>query len=156
MCCGFWRTSTGGRTPAGRREPFRVCDYRFVRYYTGSSAYRENGPPKLLARATAPVLVVATVSLFASGVSLMVIGHGSSGVLAVHVVSFVVWTAAIAAHLVVHAPGVLRSLKQDWRTLMRRSVAGSAIRGMLLAAALGGGLALALAVLGLITGWHGD
>ena len=45
--------------------------YRFVRYYTGSRAYREKGPPPLALRLLAPVLVVTTISIFVTGVWLM-------------------------------------------------------------------------------------
>lgn len=99
--------------------------------------------------------VLATVSLFATGVSLMVIGHVSDGVLTLHVISFVVWTAAFAIHLLSHSARVARSLKADWASILHRSLNGSGTRAMVLAAALGGGIALALSVLGLITGWHG-
>jgi hypothetical protein len=130
--------------------------YRFVRYYTGSAAYREQGPPKLLLRITAPALVLATVTLFGSGVWLLALGHSSGGVLAVHTASFAVWAAAFAIHFLGHAPTLARSLRSDWRAMLGGSIAGAGVRAMLLAAALGGGLALALALLGLITGWHGE
>ena len=41
-----------------------------VRYYTGARAYREKGPPALPLRMLAPVLVAATIGIFASGVAL--------------------------------------------------------------------------------------
>jgi hypothetical protein len=40
--------------------------YRFTRYYTRSVIYREKGPPEVLLRAIAPVVVVTTVVVFAS------------------------------------------------------------------------------------------
>ena len=45
--------------------------YRFVRYYTGSRAYRAKGPPLLPLRLLAPALVVTTVAVFVTGVLLL-------------------------------------------------------------------------------------
>ena len=49
--------------------------WRFARYYTGTSAYVAQGPPRLPMRLLAPFLVAATVILFASGVAMGVL-HG--------------------------------------------------------------------------------
>ena len=130
--------------------------YRFARYYTGSAEYREKGPPTLILRLTGPVLVLATLSLFGTGVWLMSLGHSSDAVLTLHVTSAVVWVAAFAIHLLVHGRDVLRSLGADWKQTLRHSIGGAGARAMLLAASLGAGLALALSLLGAITGWHGE
>ena len=53
--------------------------WRFVRYYTGSEAYRSKGAPELAMRMLAPLLVAATVVLFASGVAMGVL-HGSDDI----------------------------------------------------------------------------
>ena len=126
--------------------------YRFMRYYAGSAAYREKGPPALVLRLTAPVLVLATIALFTTGVWLLVLGHGSDSVVSLHAASAIVWVAAFAIHLAAHGRTVLRSLGPDWRS----SLVGPRAGALLVAAALGGGVALALALLGLITGWHGE
>jgi hypothetical protein len=47
-----------------------------------------------------------------------------------------------------------RSLQNDWTRDGRKRTAGASVRAMLLVAATGGGVALAIAVLPLITGWH--
>ena len=130
--------------------------YRFARYYTGSAAYREKGPPKLLLRMTAPVLVLSTVSLLGTGVWLMALGHSSDTVLTLHQTSAVVWGITFGIHFLSHALTVARSMRSDWTSMVRRSVAGTGARAMLLAASLGGGLALALSLLGVITGWQGE
>ena len=67
-----------------------------------------------------------------------------------------VWVAAFGIHLLVHGLDVLRSLGADWKQTLRNSMGGAGARAMLLAASLGGGLALALSLLGAITGWHGE
>ena len=130
--------------------------YRFARYYTGSAEYRAKGPPELILRVTGPVLVLATLSLFATGVWLMSLGHGSDAVLTLHVTSAVVWVVAFAIHVLMHGLDVLRSLRADWKQTLLGSAGGAGSRAMLLAASLGGGLALALSLLGAITGWHGE
>ena len=129
--------------------------YRFVRYYTGSRPYREKGPPPLFLRALAPVLVATTVSIFATGVWLLLLGHRSDEVLFLHKASFFVWGAVFAVHFLYHLPRMARSLRADWTASRRRSVSGSSLRATLVAASLGGGLALAISVLSLIDGWHG-
>src|SRR5207237_4861462 len=62
--------------------------WRFVRYYIRNEAYRHEGPPRLLLRMLAPLLVASTLTLFGSGVALIVAGHGGGPLLTVHVVSF--------------------------------------------------------------------
>jgi hypothetical protein len=48
----------------------------------------------------------------------------------------------------------VRSLRADWRAARRAAVPGAGLRGTLVAASLGGGAALALALLPTIHGWH--
>jgi hypothetical protein len=50
----------------------------------------------------------------------------------------------------------VRSLWTGWSRPGRRRVRGSELRLALLIGSIGGGLALALAVISLITGWHGE
>jgi hypothetical protein len=45
--------------------------YRVISYYLGSRAYRAKGPPVLLLRTLAPVLVAGTIAVLASGVLLL-------------------------------------------------------------------------------------
>ena len=49
--------------------------YRFARYYAGARIYREKGPPPLLLRLLAPLLVITTITIFATGVVLLLSGH---------------------------------------------------------------------------------
>jgi hypothetical protein len=128
--------------------------YRFVRYYTGSRPYRSKGPPLLPLRVIAPVLVATTAAVFVTGVLLLVAGHKSDTLLMLHKVSFIVWGVLFAVHFLAYVPRVLRSLRDDWGARRRESVPGAGARGMLLAAAVGGGAALALALLPAIDAWH--
>jgi hypothetical protein len=129
--------------------------YRMVRYYTGSRPYREKGPPALPLRLLAPVLVLTTVAVFGTGVWLLALGHRSDALIEAHKVSFIVWGVLFGVHFLAYIPRTVRSLFEDWRAARRASVPGAGLRAMLVAASLGGGAALALAVLGAITGWHG-
>jgi hypothetical protein len=128
--------------------------YRFVRYYTGSRAYREKGPPPLALRVLAPVLVVTTISIFVTGVWLMLLGHRSDEVLFFHKLSFFIWGAVFVIHFLWHVPRMAGSVRRDWGVARRRAIPGAGWRGMLVTASLGGGVALALALLSVIDGWH--
>jgi hypothetical protein len=130
--------------------------YRFARYYTGARVYREKGPPPLLLRALAPLLVLTTLIVFATGVVLLVSGHRSDLVFNLHKVGFIVWCGCFGVHFLAHLPETARTLRMGWTRSGRRRVPGAELRLGLLIASLGGGLALALAVLSLITGWHGE
>jgi hypothetical protein len=128
--------------------------YRFVRYYTGTPAYREKGPPLLSLRLLAPVLVAATLGVFVTGVALLVDGHKSDTLLLLHKATFIVWGAVFAIHFLSYLPRMLRSLRDDWSARHRRAVGGAGLRGMLVGSALGGGLALALVLLPTIDAWQ--
>ena len=129
--------------------------YRFTRYYIGDRAYRRKGPPPLGLRLLGPPLVILTVVVFASGVALLVMGHRSNTVFTLHKVGFIAWGVCFGVHFLAHLPRVVHSMASDWTQSARRRVAGTEARLMLLVASLGGGLALALAVLPTITAWHG-
>jgi len=77
--------------------------YRFVRYYTGDPAFRLAGPPSLLLRLTAPVLVVSTVVAFGTGFELWLYGLGLGDVwVSAHNLSSVVMVLSGAVHVAGH------------------------------------------------------
>src|SRR5262249_14049685 len=80
-----------------------TTSYRFVRYYMGDRDYRLAGAPSLLLRLTGPILVAATLAVFAAGIELWVFGlrFGSTWRTA-HTLSAVVMIAAVVVHLVAH------------------------------------------------------
>jgi hypothetical protein len=129
--------------------------YRMLSYYAGSRAYRAKGPPPLPLRLMAPVLVASTIAVLASGVLLLAAGHKSSTPLTIHRLSFIVFGVVLAVHFLAYMPRVIRSLRVDWSVARRRAVPGAGVRGMLVAAAAGGGIALALALLPTIHGYGG-
>jgi hypothetical protein len=128
--------------------------YRMVSYYTGSRAYRAKGPPLLPLRLLAPVLVASMLAVLASGVLLLAVGHKSDVILTIHKLSFIVFGVVLAVHGLAYAPRVLRSVQADWGPARRQAVPGVGTRAMLIAAALGGGAALALALLQAVHGYH--
>jgi hypothetical protein len=126
--------------------------WRFVRYYTNSRPYRLAGPPRLLLRLIAPVLVVSTLTLFGSGVALIIHGHGGGPLLQIHVVSFAVWGVLIAIHILAYLTRVLREGPADWRRHADR-VAGDGGRRAALLGALLAGVILALATYSAQDSW---
>ena len=124
--------------------------YRFARYYSGSESYRLKGPPQPLLRVLAPALVLSTVAVFVTGVILLLEGPSSRGQLLLwHKVSFFVWVAATAAHVLGHLlelPGSVRAVQRGTREDLGLSP-GSAGRWIALASALVAGLLLAMVLL---------
>ncbi|MHB8234021.1 MAG: hypothetical protein ACYDHT_05135 [Solirubrobacteraceae bacterium] len=89
--------------------------YRFARYYTANPRYKRKGPPPLGLRLIAPIVVLSTLVVFASGVALLFIGPSSRDtLLPIHKVSFFVWVAFTAVHVLAHLPTVVRSLRADY------------------------------------------
>jgi len=123
--------------------------YRFARYYLGTAAYRAKGPPLMALRLLAPVLVVTTIAVFATGVALLILGHRSDTLIEVHKVSFIVWGVVFGVHVLAHLRDTARSLRSDW------AVPGARMRLTLVATSLTAGLTVGIAVLPSITGWHG-
>lgn len=121
--------------------------YRMVNYYAGERAYRRLGPPVLPLRLVAPLFAASTIALLASGWLLLAQGHKSSLLATVHKLSAIVFGVTLAVHFLAYIPRVVRSLRTDWTAARRRVVPGAGLRAMLVAAALGGGVALALALL---------
>jgi hypothetical protein len=126
--------------------------YRFARYYGGDSAYRRDGPPKLLMRMlVAPLVVASTFGLFASGVALLAVGPRGGAVLAVHKASFLVWFLAMSAHVLAYVLRLPQLVGADVTGARRGS--GAAARRLLVAGALVAGVTLAVATLPLTHAW---
>ena len=88
--------------------------YRFVRYYAANPRYRSKGPPPAAMRLIAPIVVLSTVVVFASGVALLFAGPGSRGTLTpLHKVSFFVWIAFTGLHVLGHLAELPAALRAD-------------------------------------------
>ena len=123
--------------------------YRFARYYTANPGYRAKGPPPTALRLIAPMVVLSTVVVFASGVALLLAGPTSRGTLTpLHKVSFIVWLVFVAPHVLGHLVELPSALRADrvaghpWDD----HGSGRAARAISVAGALVGGLVLALLV----------
>jgi hypothetical protein len=121
--------------------------YRFARYYTSNRTYRERGAPPLLLRMSAPIVVLSTIGVFASGVALLLVGPHSTGLLrGLHKASFVVWVAFTAVHVLGHLPDLSRALLARNATgfSYRPHQPGGMGRAISLAGALVAGVVLAI------------
>ena len=127
--------------------------YRFARYYTRNPRYRHRGAPAAWLRATAPVVVLSTVAVLASGVWLLLAGTGSRDtVLPIHKASFIVWFGVMTVHVLGHVLGVPRALRADYGRSAR--VAGLAGRRLVLALTLGAGVVVAVALASHFGAWQ--
>jgi hypothetical protein len=139
--------------------------YRFARYYTHNPAYRRKGPPLPVLRGLAPLVVLSTIALFATGVALLFAGRNTGLPLGMlHKVSFIVWIALTALHVLGHLPELLRALPQARQTRSRivpmtagqqppRGPAGARGRALALGVSLAAGLVLAVALIGQFSLW---
>jgi hypothetical protein len=130
--------------------------YRFVRYYTADPRYRRKGPPPPALRLLAPIVVVSTVTVFASGVALLLLGPSSRGsLLLIHKASFIVWAAVTAIHVLAHLPDLSRALKtsRELKPDLGASGAGRSGRALSLAGALVAGAILAILYIPQFSPW---
>ena len=130
--------------------------YRFARYYTANPAYRRKGPPATLMRLLAPLVVISTVVVFASGVALLLAGPSSRGsLLLIHKASFFVWIAVTAIHVLGHLSDLPRALqrKHELQPQLARYGTGRAGRALSLSGALVAGLVLAILYIPQFSPW---
>ncbi len=98
--------------------------FRFIAYYRGDPNFSKAGPPLPLLRIMGPVVVVATVTLFGSGIWLEIGGPYRFRGLAsgLHKGSFVIWFGAMAVHVLGHLREIPKNALSDWLTLKGRAV----------------------------------
>ncbi len=124
--------------------------WRFGRYYTGAREYVAKGPPTVLLRVlVAPLVVAATAGLFGTGILLIAVSPQRGIVLGLHKASFIVWFAAMSAHVLAH---VLKLPRQVGAELGRRGRRAGA-RAALIAVSLLAGLGVALVTLPQAHAW---
>ncbi len=119
--------------------------WRFARYYTGTSAYVTQGPPRLPMRLLAPFLVASTIVLFASGVAMGVL-HGQPLSIArrLHGPASVLWLVLVGIHVLVYVQRALTSGVED-AAAFAHAVRGARARAYLLATAILAGVVLGIA-----------
>lgn len=124
--------------------------YRFVRYYTANPAYRQRGAPPTPLRLLAPLVVLCTATVFATGMALLFVGPGSSGTLRpLHKLSFFLWIAVIAIHVVGHLPDLAHvfTVRRQGQLEYNPYTTGRTGRTVSLASALVAGFVLAILLL---------
>ena len=85
--------------------------WRMLRYYRHSEEYVRLGPPPIVLRTVvAPVLMLSTLVLFATGTALLVLGQTEGTVVGLHKASFIVWFGAAGVHVLAHATKLPQSL----------------------------------------------
>ncbi len=127
--------------------------YRFARYYTNSPRYRRRGPPPPLLRAIAPIVVLTSVVVLASGVWLLLAGPSSrDAVLPIHKVSFIVWLAFTGVHVLGHVLRLPPTLSAEYGRGARAP--GWAVRQATLGVALVAGIGLAAALVPHYAAWQ--
>jgi hypothetical protein len=119
--------------------------YRFVRYYTGDSLYRRAGPPQLFMRLLAPIVVVSTLILFATGLELWFYGLRFGSVwIEAHKLAFMVWLPAIGIHVLGY---LTRTGNEALEEISASPFAGALTRRSLVVGSLVAGVVLAVASL---------
>lgn len=114
--------------------------WRMARYYLGGVEYVRRGPPHVVLRAiVAPVTVVSTVVLFATGIALLGVDETRGTLVGLHKASFAVWVGAMAIHV------LTRLRRLAWVVL--RGAPGRALRVALVAATGAAGMLLAMVTL---------
>ena len=110
--------------------------WRILRYYVRGDDYVRRGPPHLVLRAfVAPLIVVSTVLLLATGVALLVLDQTTGTLVGLHKASFLVWLGAAALHVlprIVNLPSSLRT-RVPGAALRLGLVGASLVAGVLLA-----------------------
>jgi hypothetical protein len=129
--------------------------YRFVRYYTNNPAYVRHGPPPALLRFTAPLLVIFTAAVLATGVALLAVAPQRPGLIfTAHKLSFAIWFALMVVHVLGHIKDAVVLSRWDWWPRADRArPRGKGQRRGLVMLSLVGGLALAVALLPLASPW---
>jgi hypothetical protein len=130
--------------------------YRFVRYYTSVAPYRAKGPPPGALRVIAPMVILSTVAVLASGVVLLFEGPSSRAtLLPIHKIGFFVWLAFTGLHVLGHLPSLPTLLRADYTrsAALTSEVGGRSGRTLALAGALVAGVVLAIIVIPDFAAW---
>jgi hypothetical protein len=126
--------------------------YRFFRYYRGTTAYRRKGPPHIVLRISAPLVVLSTVALLGTGIVMLAVGPRHSDIwLTIHQGSFIAWVALTTVHVLGHAIETWKLTTADLRA--NPPVPRRRARLALVSVSIVVGLALAVASLGWTSAW---
>jgi cytochrome c biogenesis protein CcdA len=108
----------------------------------------------MLLRLLGPIVVVLTVSVFATGIVLLLGPPGwRSQLLLLHKASFILWLAVMAFHVLGHLVDTARLAPRDWYRRTRRQVRGAGLRQWAVATSLALGLVLGLLAVPRVAPW---
>jgi hypothetical protein len=126
--------------------------WRMTRYYRRSAEYVRRGPPApLLRMVVAPVLVVSTISLFATGIAAAALGQRGL-LLGLHKLSFIVWVGAMSLHVLTRVLRLPRLIAADW--WHGDALRGRRLRQLLLTGTLVAGLGVAVLTFPVVDHWQ--
>ena len=135
--------------------------WRIARYYLGSAAYRQAGPPPLLLRILGPLVVISGLAVLGSGLALIALGRASFtpiliaagfriDALTLHQAAFILWLAATGLHVLARTVPALQLTR---RSPQHRAVPGARGRGAVLLVTVLVGVAVSLLVVNLSGDW---
>ncbi|MDX6410917.1 MAG: hypothetical protein QOE91_433 [Gaiellaceae bacterium] len=114
--------------------------WRMLRYYRRAEEYVRLGPPHVVLRVlVAPVVVLSTIVLFATGVALLLLDQTHGTIVGLHKASFIVWVGAMSVHVLTRATKLPR--------VLRHRLSGAALRVAVVSGAVLAGVLLAVATL---------
>lgn len=124
--------------------------WRFARYYRGADDYVRRGAPHAFLRfLVAPLVIVTTITLFGTGIALVVMHPQGGIVLGLHKASFVIWFFTMSVHVLAH----LRTVWHYLHAGFARALPGRPLRQGLIAVALVAGVGVGLAFLPQAHSW---
>lgn len=127
--------------------------YRFWHYYRGAEPYRRKGAPNPILRISAPLLVVATLSMLGAGIATLAVGPQHSDTwLTIHQGTVIAWAVLISVHVLGHGLETWRLTTAEVRA--KPPVPRRGLRLIFVAASLAIGLAVGVASLGWTTAWR--
>jgi hypothetical protein len=100
--------------------------WRFLRYYRRDPAYVAKGPPHIVMRLLAPLLVASTATLLSSGIAAVFSGPRVRWLIGLHKLAFVVWLGALGLHVLVYVWRLPRLLRVELSA--QALVAGRTVR----------------------------
>jgi hypothetical protein len=111
--------------------------WRMARYYLGDEEYARRGPPRLLLRVLAPLLVVSSLSVLGTGIALVFTRGHQALLFTLHKASFIVWAPAFGVHVLAYIWRVPRLVLAASRAQRYAVVGVVAVSAVLAVAGIG-------------------